>query len=119
MTEYIQSIVKAVKGKRFNLQDEKELQTQIHWCLSGLTIPVNKEHNLNAKNIPDFFFPDQGIAVEVKIKGSARLIYAQCERYAGFTEVKGIILITNRSMGFPAEINGKPAYFIKLGTAWL
>src|SRR3954469_19631495 len=119
MTEHIQAIAKAIKGKRFNLQDEKELQIQMFNYLSELTIPVEKEHHLDSKNIPDFFFPDQGIALEVKIKGSARHIYAQCERYTCFTEVKGIILITNRSMGFPAEINGKPAYFIKLGTAWL
>jgi hypothetical protein len=119
MTEYIQLISEAIKGKKFNLQDEKELQVQMFKCLTELEITVNKEHHLDAKNIPDFFFPDQGIVLEVKIKGSARQIYAQCERYSTFGDVKAIILITNRGMGFPDHLKGKPCYFLKLGNAWL
>ncbi len=119
MTEHIQSIMMAIKGKRFNLQDEKELQVQMHGHLNTLAMPVEREYHLDVKNIPDFFFPNHGIAVEVKIKGSARQIYAQCERYAGFAEVQTIILITNRSMGFPDQIKGKSCFFIKLGNAWL
>lgn len=119
MTEHIQSIANAIKGKRFNLQDEKELQIQMFKCLISLPIRTEKEHHLDENNIPDFFFPDQGIALEIKIKGSARKIYSQCERYAAFAAVQAIILITNRSMGFPNKIIGKPSYYIKLSNAWL
>jgi hypothetical protein len=76
-----------------------------------------KEFPLDKHNIPDFFM--DGIAVEVKIKGSKKNIYRQLERYAGFDLVKEIILVTNRTLGLPEKINGKPCYMFKLGTAWL
>lgn len=46
-------------------------------------------------------------------------IYKQCERYANFDQVKQLVLITNRSMGFPETINNKPCYVINIGRAWL
>ena len=30
-----------------------------------------------------------------------------------------LVLASNLSMGLPAEIDGKDAYFVKLGDAWL
>ena len=75
------------------------------------------EYRLDAKNRPDFFVYEH--AVEVKIKGSAKAIYRQCERYSAFPEVKGVYLVTNKAMGFPETLNGKPCYVINLGKSWL
>jgi hypothetical protein len=110
-------IVKLISSVRFPLQNEKETQARIEKVFIDNKVKYEREFRLDDKNIPDFFI--DGIAIEIKIKGQARKIYKQCERYCGFEQVKELILITGRSMGFPEEINGKSCYVIKLGKAWL
>jgi len=113
----INTILKTLYSHRFPLVVEKETQAAIEEKFAENGVPYSREHRLDEKNIPDFFV--DGIAIEVKIKGNAKQIYKQCERYCKFDEVKKLILVTNRSMGFPKEINGKDCYFINLGKAWL
>lgn len=122
MTDYwlYQKMLKKVLNilsSRFTLDSEKETQAAITRKLVESGISFTREHRLDEDNIPDFFI--QGIAIEVKIKGNAKKIYKQCERYCKFEEVKELVLVTNRSMGFPPSINGKPCYVINLGKAWL
>ncbi len=114
----INKVLKILYSHRFPLVVEKETQAAIEQRFVENEIPYSREHNLDEKSIPDFFI-DGSIAVEVKIKGSAKQIYRQCERYCKSDEVKKLILVTNRSMGFPAQINGKDCYFVNLGKAWL
>lgn len=113
----INTILKTLYSHRFPLVVEKETQAAIEVKFAENGVPYSREHRLDEKNIPDFFV--DGIAIEVKIKGNAKQIYKQCERYCKFDEVKKLILVTNRSMGFPKEIHGKDCYFINLGKAWL
>lgn len=111
------NVLKILSSTRFPLEKEKETQAAIENKFNEAGILFNREHHLDPTNIPDFFI--DGTAIEVKIKGNAKQIYRQCERYCQFEDVKNLILVTNRSMGFPKEINGKPCYFINLGKAWL
>lgn len=113
----INNVLKILYSHRFTLIVEKETQAAIEQKFSENEIPFIREHHLDEKNIPDFFI--EGIAVEVKIKGNAKQIYRQCERYCQFEEVRKLILVTNRSMGFPKQINGKDCYMVNLGKAWL
>lgn len=116
MKDQIANII-SVLSYRFPLEKEKETQEAIEKRLVENRIDYKREYHLDSDNIPDFFI--DGVAVEIKVKGNARNIYRQCERYCQFDEVKALILVTNRSMGFPPEINGKPCYVINLGRAWL
>jgi hypothetical protein len=100
---------------RFPLNDEKQLQQDIHSALS-LYVPY-REYRLDDKSIIDFIVGDIGI--EVKLSGSRRQIYQQCKRYCEFEQISSLILITNRSMGLPQLINGKKSYILNLGIAWL
>jgi hypothetical protein len=102
---------------KFSLESEEELKLQISSVLEQHNFDFKKEFKLDAKNRLDFYI--HGYAIEVKIKGSAMSIYRQCVRYCQFKEVKGLFLITNKSMGFPTEINQKPCYLINLGKSWL
>lgn len=111
-------LIKLLSTVRLPVQDEKETQAAIGKLLSQNKISHFKEWKFDEKNIVDFFVGAK-IAVEIKIKGSARKIYKQCERYCQFESVSELLLITNRSMGFPKEINGKPCYFLNIGKAWL
>ncbi len=113
----LNTILNILSGKRFDIHNEKETQKQIEAALISQKILFKREHHLSLESIPDFFI--NGIAIEVKIKGNAREIFRQCERYCKFDEVTHLILITNRSMGFPPHINNKPCYIIKMGKQWL
>jgi hypothetical protein len=64
---------------------------------------------------------DFRIGIEVKLGATQkRAIYRQCVRYCSFPQViDELIMITNTSMGFPPEINGKSCYVLNLGKAWL
>lgn len=113
----IQSILFHLRRKRFELQNEKSLQLQMFDFLKPIFPEIQREFILDKKNTIDFLL--FGIGMEVKIKGSKMSIYKQCERYCKFEEIKSLILITNRSMGFPESINGKDCYVLNLGRAWL
>ena len=116
--DFCQEIISLLSHYRLPLTVEKETQAAIERIFIDNNIPHNREYYLDKENIVDFFISN-GVAIEIKIKGNAKKIYKQCERYCQFEQVKLLILITNRSMGFPKEINNKPCYFLKLGEAWL
>jgi hypothetical protein len=111
----MQMVFNAIKPLRLNITNEKKTQSQIFEAISHYSFV--REYKLDEKNIPDFFY--DGIAVEVKIKGSKKNIYLQLKRYCEFDQVKAIILVTGRSMGLPSEINGKPCFYINLTRAYL
>eukprot|EP01037_Dinobryon_pediforme_P011468 gene11468-11562_t len=67
-----------LKNARFILTDEKKLQAQIMERLEGY-MDIEREYRLSPKDVIDFF--GNGIGIEVKIKGSAKEIYRQLERY--------------------------------------
>ena len=113
----VNEIYSALRGQRLPISDEKELQKQMRNVFERAEIDVKSEYRLDDNNIVDFFYC--GLAIEVKIKSPARSVYRQCERYCNFDEVKAIILITSKAMGFPPEINGKDCFFLNLAKAWL
>ncbi len=116
-----------LRPHRFNTQNEKALQQHIWNVLNhpiydktGALSDVGKfrEYHLDEKNIPDFFL-ESGLAIEVKIKGSRKHIYKQCDRYLQFDQVKALLLITSRAMSLPEEVNGKRCFVYQLGMSWL
>ncbi len=113
----VPQIIHALCHNRLCLTDEKQTQVEIEAILKEAGIQYEKEYRLDKSSIPDFFI--NGIAIEIKIKGTSKQIYRQCERYCKFEQVKELILVTNKSMGFPTEINNKPCYILNLGKAWL
>lgn len=115
MEELVSKIKDIVSGIIYDLSNEKSTQKTIGELLKDLN--VESEYRLSNKDIVDFFI--EGLAIEVKVKGNAVAILRQCERYCEHEQVKGLLLITSRSMGFPKEINGKPCYYISLSKGML
>lgn len=119
----LKKFIEFLKGYRLNLTDEKETQIQVESILQEKKIDHKREYRLDPHSIIDFFFPDNevfpGVGIEIKLKGGKREIYNQCVRYCNFEEVKGLVLVSNVSLGLPPEINGKPVTLYKLGIAWL
>lgn len=114
-------IIKSLHNKRLSLHNEKKLQKELLELFPELT----PEFALPTQDSPigfgviDFYNESIGIGVEVKIKGGKKAIYRQCARYCNSPIIKELILITNRSMGLPSEINGKPCHVVNIGLAWL
>lgn len=115
----IEKIINLIRRARLPLSKEKDLQFEMYkmFCEQGYLI--SREYRLDEKSIVDFFEPKFGIAIEVKIKGKAKDIFRQLERYAQSHEVHSIILVTRKAMGLPQEIRGKSIYYVSLGTGWL
>lgn len=105
--------LRTLEFKKLSLHDEKTLQREI----AALLPTFVREYRLSPNDVIDFFL--LGVGIEVKIKGSRRQIYEQCKRYCQFSRVECLILVTNRTMGLPKEINGKHCYVVNLGKAWL
>lgn len=106
-----------LKRHRFSLQNEKCLQAEMYEFLLPIFPGIIKEFVIDKKSEIDFLI--ENIGIEVKIKGGKVAIYKQCERYCMSDKITTLILVTNRSMGFPKEINGKDCYYLNLGEAWL
>lgn len=104
-------------GHRFPLHKEKDLQLMIADVFTKAGILFEREYRFDDHNIVDFFV--SGIAIEVKIKGGVMDILRQCSRYSEFKQVNSIILVTNKSMGFPQQINKKDAFLFNISKAWL
>lgn len=107
-----------IQNARLELHNEKVLQSQIEAILKEKNVPYSREHKLDDYSIIDFMIEGY-LGIEVKIKGSAMEIFRQIERYCEFSEVEGLVLITNKAIKLPRHINGKFTYVLNLGTAWL
>lgn len=112
-----ESLHKLLSLYRLTLSREKTLQDEISKILTTNKIEHRREVRLSDKDCIDFLIGNVGM--EAKLQGAAMAIYKQCERYCGYPEVKELLLVTNRSIGLPKEINGKPTYLLSLGKGWL
>lgn len=110
-------IIGLLASYRFDTACEATLQEQIGQVLRDSGAEYRREVRLSSHDRIDFLL--DGIGVEVKIKGSAKAIFRQCQRYCACDQVKAIILVTGRSMGLPETIEGKPCYYHNLGQSWL
>jgi len=99
------------------MTDEKRLQQEISEVFLRAGMEVLREFSLDAKNRVDFFV--NGIAIEIKVKGTAAATLAQIERYSKFESVKELLLVTTKSHPVPARVNGKPLFVVRLGYSWL
>jgi hypothetical protein len=113
-----QEIVRVLGALRVELSHEKSTQAQIADGLTQAGIAFEREHRLSDRDVVDFLIG--GTAVEVKLRRARPAeIFKQLRRYARHDRVSALVLATNRPMGLPGAIEGKPAYYVSLGRAWL
>lgn len=100
---------------RFAFANEKQLQDGIERMLAAENVAFEREHRLTAKDRPDFFLPNSGIVIEVKIKGATNDVLRQLYRYAEHEQVKAIILVTSRGRHqLPITMHDKPCRAVVL-----
>ena len=116
--EHLQRIVLLIRKFRLPLHDEKQTQEAMLKAFEVSGINVRREFRfLNGDKID--FILDNGIGIEVKVKGQRMAMYRQLERYTASDHINGIILATAVKMDLPAEINNKPAIVASLTHGWI
>ena len=114
----IQALISLIRSARIDLSSEKRAQADVEQILTQAGILFDREFPLTESDIIDFMVQDIGI--ELKLKGARKKeVYRQLCRYTRHPRVGSLILASNLSMGLPAQIEGKDAYFVRLGEAWL
>ncbi len=112
-------ILKALSSLRINpVIEEYELQNKIAEALAATGISFTREYKLGPRSRVDFLTND-GIAIEVK-KGKPNRVQVirQLEKYAAFEDVTEIILVVEKNLDVPREINGKPCMSFGLNKLW-
>lgn len=100
---------------KFIVTSEAKLQAGLAQALEGFC-EFQREFVLSPSDRPDFWLPDEGIAIEVKIKGSPASINLQLLRYARHEVVKAVLLIASDPslLRAPAELAGKPVATLRV-----
>lgn len=116
----MQQIIDVLKTLRINpVNEEYDLQAEIEKLLIDAEIHYERECKLGPRNRVDFLTFKDGIAVEVKKgKPNKSQVINQLCRYAEFDRVKGIILVVEKNMDVPKEINKKPCVSLGLNKLW-
>lgn len=118
MTEVLAArITTLLRSLRCDLSDEKRTQEDIAFALTANGMAFTREASLSSHERVDFLIG--GLALEIKLRSAKMGVYRQLQRYAKHEAVKAVMLASNMAMGLPAEIEGKPAYFVSLGAAWI
>lgn len=114
----ISTLTQLIRSARIDLSTEKRAQADVEQVLTQAGIPFEREVRLTETDIVDFLI--DGIGLELKLRGARKKdVYRQLCRYARHERISSLILASNLSMGLPSVIEGKDAYFVKLGEAWL
>lgn len=107
-------MVEALRSNRFTFGDEDELQRGIDLALHGAGLTADREVRLSSTDRPDFMV--EGVAIEVKVDGTANALIRQLARYALHPSVIAIVVVTNRARltAMPEAINMKPVHVVSL-----
>jgi hypothetical protein len=112
-------VLKSLSNLRINpIIEEFDLQNKLAVALANAGISFTREYYLGPRNRVDFL-TGNGIAIEVKKgKPNKKQVIQQLDRYTAFENVKGIILVVEKNLDVPREINGKPCMSFGLNKLW-
>ena len=97
--------------------DESEIHDALCNALLRAGIAFKREHRLGPRSRVDIW--TGGIAVEVKKKRPATAaLIAQVTKYLDHEEVKGLIVVLEKSVHVPGSINDKPVSVLSLNALW-
>lgn len=112
----VKALAHLINRKLHTTQSEELLQSSVERQLEEAGANFLREKLLSSRDRVDFFFPNSGVALELKLKkGWSKMdVFRQIERYAEHEEVKALVLLTNIQMTLPTAILSKPAFVISL-----
>lgn len=113
------SVVKTLRKTRLKKAglSEFEIRDQLHEALAQAGLPSKTEVKFGPGCRADIWV--DGIVVEVKKKRPDRSqVSTQLHRYARQPDVRGMILVLERSIVLPEEIEGKRIEIVSLNALW-
>ncbi len=115
----LNKVLAALSNLRTNVViEEYDLQAAVAAEFKKAGIGFAKEYRLGPRNRIDFL-AEGGIGIETKkAKPNRSQVIAQLERYAKSLEISAMILVIERNMDLPREINGKPCISFGLNKLW-
>lgn len=116
--ERILPLLQLIGSVRLPLTGEKNTQTMLAGVFDAAGVNYEREVKLGPGDIVDFMI-DGDIAIECKLRAGRAQIFRQLRRYAEHRGVRALVLLSNTAMGLPESINGRPAYYLSLGKAWV
>lgn len=111
-------VIRLLTGKRLLISNEKAVQRQLDEIFKEAGLALDREVQVKGGFL-DFRERPRGLAIEVKITGSARGFHRQMAGYAADPSIDEFLLITTRACGMPETIGGKPVSVFGLGSAHL
>ena len=102
-------VAQLLRTHQFRQNREKDLQDGTESLLRAHAVDFRREHWFDPVNRVDFWLPDIGLALEIKVAGSLTDVAMQLDRYAAVPVVKGLILLTGRRGhgALPSSVRGK------------
>lgn len=96
---------------------ETEIHQEIKKALQNHGIKFRHEYKILTRKRFDFWI--NGIVLEVKKQKPSKItLLNQLNRYTKVPEVKAIIIVLEKSINLPKELNGKPIFVKSLNQNW-
>lgn len=111
------AVIEALRGVRFLLEDEKQLQADMALTFARASIACEREVQVTGGIID--FMAAGGVGIEVKIGGQRGAILRQVKAYMRDDRISELVIVTARPLALAPVIGGKPAFVLDLGRAWL
>jgi len=105
------AIAQVLHGVRLPLGRELAMQNAVSQALSVMGVAHEREYQLGpAHGRIDFFVPESGIGIELKVQGSPSDVTAQLFRYALSHQVRELVLVSGRVQlrNLPPTLHSKP-----------
>jgi hypothetical protein len=109
---HLEQVDRLIRSHRFRYTDEDQLQAGITAVLEEAGLNPEREVRLGRRDRVDIMVG--GIAIEVKIAGTAASAFMQLQRYAEHDEVEALVLVTSQYQRLPDKAGGKPLSTISL-----
>lgn len=110
MIEHLLAVAELLDRSAFRFASEAALQAGIGQVLAAAGIPHRREVQVGPAGRLDFL-TDEGLAIEVKVDGTAPALARQVLRYAQRPEVHAVLIVTTRAKHHevpPEAFGGKP-----------
>lgn len=106
----VDRFVRVLRAGRFPFMPEAVLQDGIASTLAAAGVAFERELALSRQDRIDFFVPEIGLGVEVKVDGAISSVTRQLHRYAQHERILSLLLVTTRMRHHvlvPRELSGK------------
>jgi len=115
----LEDIAGVIGRHRYRYESEIQLQGQLAVVLAAAGVPFDREVSLGKGERIDFLSAEPyglNIGIEVKVLGSRAAVARQLFRYAGYSDISALILVTDRTQLalMPSVIRGVPVEVVNL-----